>query len=171
MGRSSIPEWVATRLQPKEVVLAHAAASSVDYYATDKRLFRFSGRNDCESVPYESLTIARRSVGMFLNMCRGLLALMGLACTTAAIYFGLVGPTIRTGSMVLHTRMPPTVAYLFLALGLFALFISLAVVGYRYEIAVIDQHGRIQRRWRLQLARWGSGDVHQLARVLGEKTK
>ncbi len=171
MGHSSIPEWVASQLRPEEVVLAHAAASSVDYYATDRRLLRFRGRHDCESVPYQSLSIVQKGLGLIANACRVLLLLLGLACAGAAILFGVIGPTIHTGSSVLNTRMPAELACFFLAMGLIALLASVAVVGYQYEIAVIDPRGGVQRRWRLGLARWGSGDVHRLAWVLKEKTK
>lgn len=166
-----LPDWVACQLQPDERVLASLHDGAADLYATSARLLRFQGRRDCESVPYQSLRIAEKGLGPFMNACRALLIFLGLASTGVAIVFGGIGPTIHTGSSVLRTGMPAELAILFLAMGLIALLAGLAVADHQYEIAVIDPRGGLQRRWRLRMARWGSGDVRTLAGVLKEKTQ
>jgi hypothetical protein len=164
------PDWLGPYLLPGEAVLACLHSMAEDYYATDRRLLRFKSREVGEGIPYERVTITRQSIGLFMNAMRLILLLLSLLLVALGLVFGLLRPVLHAGPTVFNMAMPNDVMAIFLGCGVACLLFSFLLVGYTYEVAVYDTPDKPPRRWRLPLARVASGETHQFARVLKEKT-
>jgi hypothetical protein len=173
MGNMKIPKWVEEQLLEGEEVISKISSGSrlnmVDYYATDKRLLRFSGKTDYEVLEYDKLSIAFTKYGLATGIFRIFSLLFGLFCISLGI-LTFVGPTFHTGTSTLRTKAPFEVSLLFCGIGF---FVILAAIGGRYGYYQIEEQGvdsKELKKWRIGRTRWGGGKVDRFAKVVEERS-
>ena len=163
-----LPGWVRAQLLDGESVLAKASAGHADYYATDRRLLRFTGKSNCEAVPYSHLSVSLQKYGWGWQIFR----LFAVAFSVAVAALGVLvlwGPTI--GDTDYGGPTPIAIAF-FVAGGL----TLLAVLVYRYryyQISVWRADRGSSERWCIERPRFALGNpaLDRFAAVLEKRSR
>jgi len=82
MEHIKVPKWVEEQLLDGEKAVSKISSGSrlnmVDYFATDKRLLRFSGKSDCEVLEYSKASITFKKYGLGTSSFRVFALVFGL---------------------------------------------------------------------------------------------
>lgn len=173
MDNVKVPKWVEQQLSKGEKVISTISTGGrlnlADYYATNKRLLRFTGKSNYDVLEFEKTSIILKKYGLGSSILRIFGVLFGLFCISLGI-LTYVGPTIRTGSTTLNLRAPFSFTLLSCGIGLFVIFIVLWGRYAYYQIECPGFDNKDLKKWRIERPRWGAGKIDRFAETIKERT-
>ena len=163
-----VPGWVRAQLLDGESVLAKASAGHVDYYATDRRVLRFTGKSNCEAARYSDVSITLRRRGWGWQLYR----LFAVAFSVAVAALGVLvlwGPTIGDTDYA----GPPLIALAFFGLAAFLFWIMLNFVHKYYQMSIGREDNGTTDKWRIQRPRFALGNpaLDRFAAIVEERSR
>ena len=167
MENIEIPKWVEGQLLEGEKVISRLSHGMADYYATDKRLLRFTGKSNCRALEYGKMSITFVRYGLGWSIFRTFAVIFGLLCIGLGI-LGFVGPTFYSGTTIYHTQAPFEYVLLFWGIGLFCILVPLnSRYGY-YQIKGVGIFTQDLKKWQIVRNRWGAGNIDRFVKIVKE---
>ena len=166
MEKISVPKSVQEHLSEGEEVVGKLVSPSAEYYATNRRLLRFTGESQFQSLDYSSLSVNSASSGWRLSWpLRAFAVVFGLCVAFVGVLIRLDSTTGVEGFPGGKTGL--MLVFLVLGLGFVALGASLQSKCYQIQAPGI---ARDDKAWRIgPFFRWShSGD--NFVRTLREKS-
>lgn len=169
MEKINVPKSVQKHLSEGEEVIGKHSSSKGDYYATNKRLLRFTSASRYEALEYPTLFIKKveRHGVIAASLARIVLVLIGLFCVGLGclIFAGVEGFTVDGSAMYNFG-----VALLFWVVGLGCAASGLFMRTSYYQIQSPAIAEKDRKQWQI-VARWRwSGSADKLVEVLRQKS-
>jgi hypothetical protein len=168
MASVAVPGWVRAQLLDGESVLAKASGSFADYYATDRRLLRFTGKSNCEATRYSDVSITLRRHGWGWH----LLGLFAVAFSVAVAALGVLmlwGPTIGDTDY----SGPPILALVMFGLAASLVWVTINFAYRYYQISIWREDKGTPDNWRFPRPRFALGNpaLDRFAAIVEERSR
>jgi len=161
MQNIKVPESVAKQLSSDESVIGKDTNGGADFYATDRRLLRFTSPSQYRELDYAQLSITFIKGGIVGTIGSILVIFMSLAIIALPILATTSGD-VRP----LHF----SVYILCYIIGISFILMALIVFYGRYQITAPGFDKNDLRRWRLGRYRWFSGNTVRFAKLIKERS-
>lgn len=169
MESIEIPKWVEGQLLEGEKVISRLSHGMADYYATDKRLLRFTGKSNCRALEYGKMSITFVRYGLGWSIFRTFSVIFGSLCIGFGI-LGFIGPTTHSGTTVMHWGAPFEYVLLLWGVGLFCILLPLNSRYAYYQIKGAGLYTQDLKKWQIVRNRWGAGNVDRFADIVKERS-
>jgi hypothetical protein len=154
MESIKVPDGVKEQLSEGERVISGLSSwffvGSASFYATDKRLLRFTRKSECDSLPYDGLSVIKKNL-LAVSVIGSFVMVLGGLCLIAMAIVSFIGPEYtRPGGGIYSLKGPPCLSLIACLAGLWAglVFPSLLPYGaYWIESPHLDK--RELRKWRI----------------------
>ena len=148
-----MPSSVQKHLSQGEVVLGKLAGKGADYYATDRRLLRFTSESQYQSLEYTHISVDSVNWGVQVTVGRVVMVVFGLFVAFAGILF----LTVNFGRVVGFPggKSGFVLVLWLLGVGAAALGASLRSSYYQIRTPGVAQNDKAWRFW--DLLRWSHG--------------
>ena len=148
MPEVKAPRWVEKNLLIGEKVIAMYSTDRADFYATDKRLLRFSGKSKYRALEYNNLTIQLIKHGLRRIISGVMLFIVGIICIIFGI-LGYIGPRIYLGGHPTNFNAPFEIVLLFMGIGVFGIVMAFLMQTCYYQIESPDIAKYDMENWRI----------------------
>lgn len=173
MESIKVPDRVKEQLSEGERVISEFSskffAGNASFYATDKRLLRFARKSECDSLRYDGLSVAKKSL-LAVYVIGSLVMVLFALCLIAMAIVILIGPEYtRPGGGIQSLKGPPCLSLIACLAGLWALIFPCLLPHGAYWIESPHLDRGDLRKWRI--ARHWSSDrkLDRFVRAIEEK--
>ena len=142
------PDWVKEHLSDGEDVISRFSTGIVSYYASDRRVLRFSRKSECDSLPYDQLSITYKSHLSFY-VAASLVILVCALCVIAFSILTFVGPDVKSGGTVTITKAPLGFSCGICFAGLWTLAVPVVLPFGYYQFTSPDLDSQALKKFRI----------------------
>lgn len=167
MEKINVPKSVQKHLSAGEEVIGKQSGARGDYYATNKRLLRFTSESRYQALEYPTLSIKKvERLGVIAFLARIVLVLIGLFSVGLGclMFAGVEGLTIHGSAMYKFG-----VSLLFWVVGLGSVALGLFMRTSYYQIQSPGIAEKNRKEWRISQPFSWPKSVDKFVEVLRQK--
>ena len=171
MNDVKIPDWVLTKLSEGERVISQLSHGVYNYYATDKRLVRFKSKSECETLPYDGLSVTFSRYGRGADIIRYIGIGLCIIIILIAIFQSgdAVDPTAVDEWYRYTGKVPVPLAILFGTLGVIGIPIAFHTRYGYYQIESPNLSSGDLKGWRILRNRWFAQKIDDFTSTVRER--
>jgi hypothetical protein len=172
MESIKVPDRVKEQLSEGERVISELSSwlfvGSASFYATDKRLLRFTRKAECDSLQYDGLSVTKKSLLVVYVISSLVMVLFGLCLIAMAIVI-LIGPEYTAGHTIYNLKGPPCLSLIACLAGLWALVFPCLLPHGAYWIESPHLDKGELRKWRIVRHWFSSRKLDRFVRAIEDR--